>query len=151
MVAQLLSLLLAGEASSLKQRLRMSVIAYALAGLAALMAVLFLFIALYIAAALRWGAIEAAVGFAVAFAVIVAIILAVHQMYLRQYRRELERRRMENASLAATASAMAVIPALLGKNKKVTRAGVGAATLILAAIAGYAAYRQFEQRSRKDG
>jgi len=145
-VAQLLTLLLAGEASDLKRRLRSALITYALAAVAGLLALIFLVVAIYIAAAYRWGAVQAAIGFAVVFALLALIVFGAHRISARAYQRQQRMRRAENATLAAGASAAAAIPALLGKKKL----GANAALLVLAGLGGYAAYRQFEQRSRKD-
>jgi len=146
-VAKLLTLFLAGEASEMKRRLRTALIAYVIGGLAALMAFIFFLVAAFIAAAFRWGAVEAAVGFAIGFAVIAIVVLGVYQLTAQARRRELERRRAANASMAASASAMTAIPALLGKK------GLGAnvALLVLAGLGGFAAYRQFEQRNKDHG
>jgi len=145
-VAQLLTLLLAGEASDLKRRLQSALITYAVAAVAGLLALIFLVVALYIAAAFRWGAMEAAIGFAVFFALIALIVFTTHKLSRRAYRRQQQLRRAEQATLAASASAAAAIPALLGKKTM----AANAALLLLAGVGGYAAYRQFEQRSRKD-
>lgn len=146
-MARLLTLLLAGEASDMKRRLRIALIVYAIGAFAAVMAFIFLMIAAYIAAAFRWGAVEAAIGFAIGFAVLAIVILGIYRITAEARRREQQRRRTENAAMAASASAAAAIPALLGKK------GLGAnlAILALAGLGGFAAYRQFEQRSKKDG
>jgi len=146
-VAKLLTLFLAGEASDMKRRLRTALIAYVIGGLAALMAFIFFLVAAFIDAAFRWVAVEAAVGFAIGFAVIAIVVLGVYQLTAQARRRELERRRAANASMAASASAMTAIPALLGKK------GLGAnvALLVLAGLGGFAAYRQFEQRNKDHG
>lgn len=145
-MAQLLTLLLAGEASDLKRRLRSALITYVVAAVAGLMALIFLVVAIYIAAALRWGALEAAIGFAVVFALLALIVFVAHKVSTRARKREQSLRRAENATLAAGASAAAAIPALLGKKK----VGANAALLVLAGLGGYMAFRQFQQRSRND-
>lgn len=145
-MVQLITLLLAGEASDLKRRLQSALITYAIAAIAGLLALIFLVVAVYIAAAIRWGAMEAAIGFAVIFALLALIVFVAHRISARAYRQKQRLRRAENASLAASASAAAAIPALLGKKTM----AANAALLLLAGLGGYAAYRQFEQRSRND-
>lgn len=146
-MAQLLTLLFAGEASDMKQRLRTALISYMLGAFAVLMALVFFIVAAYIAAAFRWGAVQAAVGFAIGFLLLGLVVLGAYKIAVEARKREQQRRRAANATMAASASAMTMLPALLGKK------GIGAnvALLVLAGVGGYAAYRQFEQRRKNGG
>lgn len=146
-MAQLLTLLLAGEASDMKRRLRAALISYMLGAFAVLMALVFFIVAAYIAAAFRWGAVQAAVGFAIGFLLLGLVVLGAYKIAVEARRREQQRRRAANATMAASASAVTMLPAVLGKK------GIGAnvALLVLAGLGGYAAYRQFEQRRKNDG
>lgn len=146
-MAQLLTLLLAGEASDMKQRLRTALISYILGAFAIMMALLFFVVAAYVAAAFRWGAVQAAIGFAIGFLLLGLVVLGAYKITVEARKREQQRRRAANATMAASASAMTMLPAMLGKK------GIGAnvALLVLAGVGGYAAYRQFEQRRKNDG
>lgn len=146
-MAQLLTLLLAGEASDMKQRLRTALISYILGAFAIMMALLFFVVAAYVAAAFRWGAVQAAIGFAIGFLLLGLVVLGAYKITVEARKREQQRRRAANATMAASASAMTMLPAMLGKK------GIGAnvALLVLAGVGGYAAYRQFEQRRKNGG
>ena len=146
-MAQLLTLLLAGEASDMKQRLRTALISYILGAFAIMMALLFFVVAAYVAAAFRWGAVQAAIGFAIGFLLLGLVVLGAYKIKVEARKREQQRRRAANATMAASASAMTMLPAMLGKK------GIGAnvALLVLAGVGGYAAYRHFEQRRKNGG
>lgn len=146
MLAQLFTLLAAGEASNVKRRLRLALLSYVAAFIAALLAMIFVVLAAYIAAAFTWGALPSAIGFAIGFGMIAAAILIAYRIASGIRHRERQRQRAADATMLASASAVTAIPAMLGK-----KGALNPLLLALVGIGGFAAYRQFQQRSRKNG
>lgn len=140
MLARLFATLATGEAGLIKQRVKTAAIAYAVALVAGVLAVVFLLVAGYLAAAVRWGAIDAAFWFGIGFTVLTALILIVYKIVAAAQRRAQRRKRAADASAMAGASAMAMLPAIVGK-----KGGTTVVLLGLAALAGYAAYREFDR------
>lgn len=140
MFARLFALLATGEAGLIRQRVKTAAIAYTVAFVAAVLAVVFLLVAGYLAAAVRWGAIDAAFWFGIGFAVLTGLVLIAYKIVAAAQRRAQRRKRAADASMLAGASAMAMLPAIAGK-----KGGTTAILLGLAALAGYAAYREFNR------
>lgn len=140
MLARLFALLATGEAGLIKQRVKTAAIAYTLALTMAVLALVFLLVAGYLAAAVRWGAINAALWIGIGFAVLTGLVLIVYKIVSAAQRRAQRRKRAADASMMAGASAMAMLPAIIGK-----KGGTTAILIGLAGLAGYAAYRQFDR------
>lgn len=142
MLARLVSLLAAGEASAVKRRIKTALIAYLAAALCAVLALAFLVLAAYLAAAVEWGAFDAAIFFGLGFVALTGVILLVHQIVARAQQRELRRKRAADATTLAGASALALLPSLVSR-----KGGTSVLLTGLAALAGYAAYREYHRRS----
>jgi uncharacterized membrane protein (DUF485 family) len=129
-IGSLIAAFLSGEAGLAIERTKRAAVAYAIAGILALVGVIFLLIAAYAYAAREFGPITAALGFGIGFVLIGGIVIAVHQIRARiEQKRIAARRKKDLAGLGATA-AIAAIPTLLqGRGGKAS----GAAALILPA------------------
>lgn len=143
MLGRLLALLATGEAAGLKQRVKSAAIAYGIIAIATLLALAFLLLAAYLAAAARWGAIEAALWFGVGFLMVSAVAFAIYRLVARAQRRARRQQRMDTG-LVAGASAMALLPTVLGK-----KAGGIGLLLVLASVAGLVAYREVTRSTGK--
>lgn len=143
-LATLIASIASGEAADAVRRARVAAIAYAIAGLLALVGVLFLLVAAYIAAAMRFGPVATGLAFGFAFLIIAAIIVTVHGVSSKREARRVARRRGTEMKAVASAAAIAALPTLL--------AGRGKLTLIAPALAvlGYAIYHENRRRSRGD-
>lgn len=141
MLGRLITALAAGEVSEVKQRLRLAAVCYLIMGFMIVMALMFFIVAAYIAAAFRWGPLEAAIGFAVGFTLIAIITLAVYKIITLARKRAQKRRLAEDATMLAGASAVAALPALLGKV-----GGINPILIALAGLGGFALFRQFDKR-----
>ncbi|MCT8989673.1 hypothetical protein NYR54_05095 [Chelativorans sp. SCAU2101] len=143
MLGRLIALLATGEAAGLKQRVKSAAIAYGIIAVATFLALAFLLLAAYLAAATRWGAIAAALWFGTGFLVLAAIAFAIYRLIANAQRRARRRQRVDTG-LVAGASAITLLPTVLGK--KTGRIGL---LLVLAGIAGFAAYREVTRSTGK--
>jgi hypothetical protein len=137
MLASLLAAFASGETFQAARRIRRTVIAYSLAGLALLVALGFAVGAGYIAAARRYGSIEAAVAFAAGFVLLAVVILIANRIISNMRARSIARKRSSELATIGAAAAIAVLPTLL-------RGKGGLATLLAPAlaVAAYAIYRE---------
>ncbi|WP_309085112.1 hypothetical protein [Chelativorans sp.] len=139
MFARLLALLATGEAAAVKRRLKTAVMFYAAAGLVALLALVFLLVALYLWAAAHWGATATALWFGVGLLIVSGLIFIAYRVTARARRRAAMGKRAE--SMMVGASALAMLPTLVGRRGSWTTALV-----LLAGLAGYAAYNEYMRR-----
>lgn len=140
MFSRIVTLLATGEAASIKRRVKTAVVAYVLLAATGLPALVFLLLAAYLAAAANWGALTSALWFGVGFAVLCGLTFVIYRITAGVERRKQERRRAADAGLLVGASALTMLPALLGR-----RRGATALLLALAGLVGYAAYRTPER------
>ena len=144
MFPRLVALLASGEASVVKRRLKTALMAYVLLAVTGLFALIFLLMAAYLAAAARWGAIGAAFWFGIGFVVIGVIVFATYRILARAQRRAQQHRRAADRSAIAGASALAMLPTLVGR-----KGGAAGLLVVVAGVAGYAAYREFGRLIKK--
>lgn len=142
MLFRLIASVLSGETADALDRLRLTMVLYALAALTAFAGFGFLVGAGFAAAAERWGTIEAALGFGVGFLLLAGFILLVRAIMMRVRRRRAERRRTTEVRTLAGAAAFALLPTIL-------RSGGLGLLAPLAAIAAYGLYR--EMSGHEDG
>ncbi|WP_265515727.1 hypothetical protein [Nitratireductor luteus] len=146
MFARLIALLATGEATLIKRRLKSGLVAYSILALTALLALVFLLLAAYLAATARWGAINAALWFGIGFLVLSLAVFIAYKIVARAQRRAQQRKRVSDTGMLVGATAVAMLPAILGK-----RSGAIGILLTLAGVAGYAAYRENERRRDAGG
>lgn len=144
MLGRLIALLATGEAAGLKQRVKSAAIAYGIIAVATFLALAFLLLAAYLAAATRWGAIAAALWFGTGFLVLAAIAFAIYRLIANAQRRARRRQRVDTGLVAGASAAITLLPTVLGK--KTGRIGL---LLVLAGIAGFAAYREVTRSTGK--
>ncbi|MDQ6433596.1 hypothetical protein RB623_05970 [Mesorhizobium sp. LHD-90] len=142
MLASLIAGLATGETLAALRRAKRAAIAYAAAGVLALVGIVFLLVAGAIWAAERYGATEATLVIGVAFLVLAGLVLIVHKLTSQARARAAARRRNRDFTKAAVAAGIAVAPALL-------RGRAGTAVLLAPAIAAIA-YAIYRENSRPD-
>ncbi|WP_163271640.1 hypothetical protein [Chelativorans alearense] len=140
MFSRFIALLAAGEAANVKRRVKAAVVGYVLVAATGLPALAFLLLAAYLAVAARWGPLASALWFGSGLAVLCGLTFVVYRTVAGAQRRKQEQKRAADAGLLMGASALTVLPALLGR-----RRGAAALLLALAGLAGYAAYREHER------
>jgi len=143
MFARLIALLATGEAAAVKRRIKAAVVSYVVAGFLGLLAIIFLVLAAYLAAAERWGSIAAAIGFGLCLLVLSVVVFIAYRITARSRRRAEMSRRAE--SMMVGASALAVLPTLVGKKRNWLTAAI-----VLAGLASYAAYSELTRKGRRD-
>ncbi len=144
MLGSLIATILSGEALEAARRARSAAIAYAVAGLLALLGVGFLVGAGFVAAARRFGTIETALAFGFAFLVIALAIVAIHSMSEKRRKKAAASRRAADVATIAGVAAVTLLPTLLRGRSAV--GGIAAAAL---GILAYGIYR--ENIRPKDG
>jgi len=140
MFARLFALLATGEAAAIKRRLRTAIVFYAAAVSTAFMALVFLVLSAYLWAASHWGATRTAMWFGIGFLLLSAVIFIAYRVTARARRRAAMGKRAETMMVGA--SALAMLPSLVGRRARWTMP-----LILLAGLAGYAAYREFERRT----
>lgn|SRR5690606_28680936 len=142
MLARLIALLATGEVAAVRRRVRSAAAFYAAIGVTLVLGLFFLVLAGYLAVAIRRGPIEAALWFGIGFLVVGLLLFAVYKAIAGRRKAEADRRA---ESLLASASALAVVPVLLGKKGR-----WAAFLMLLAGAGGYAVWRELERKSRKN-
>lgn len=135
------SVILAIAGANLRKKLdqaRRAAVFYAMAGMALAVGLAFLLLAAFIFAAERYGALPAALGFGGAFVVLALLLLAIYSLGGgRPSPRRAEEERADQMKALATAVAIGAAPAIIR-----SMGVVGAVALPLAALIGYAIYRE---------
>jgi heme A synthase len=143
MLASLIASFASGETMVAVRRARRALIAYTLAGLAALVGIGFLIGGAYIWTAHHYGWTRAAVGFGVGFLLLAGLVLLINKLMSGAQKRRESRRRNKDLTALAAASALAVLPNLFrGK------AGLGTILGPALAVVAYEIYRE-NRKSRR--
>ena len=137
MLATLIASVLSGEATEAIARSRRAIVAYALAGILALVGAGFLLAAGYISLSSRIGSFAAALWFGGGAIFLALLILVIHRIVASIRARRVARRRRTEMTAVASAAAVAALPVLLsGKGR-----GLALLAPAVAAIA-YAVWRE---------
>lgn len=137
MLGPLITGVVTGEAAIAAKRAKAAVGAYATAGILVLIGVAFLLVAAFVATARRIGPLDAALALGGGFLAVGVLLIVFHRIgAAREARRDAARRARE-AGTIGSATAAALVPALLGSRHRLTVLG-----LLGAAAAGYAIYRE---------
>lgn len=149
MIGSLIAAFLSGEAGLAIERTKRAAVAYAVAGLLALVGVIFLLIAAYAYAAREIGPITAALSFGGGFLLVGIVIVAVYQIRARaEQRRIAAKRKKDLYGLGATA-AIAAIPTLMqGRGGKATGAAAALAPIVIGVA--YALYKRRRDADHSD-
>ena len=140
MLASLIASMATGEIMDGIRRAKSAVVAYLLAGLAALVGVSFLIAAAFSWIASIYGTIYTALGFGGVFILVAIIVIVAHRMSERSQKRLAQQRRSHDMKAMAQTAAMIVVPALIA------RGGVGGLAAPLLALLGYGIYRENRPR-----
>lgn len=138
MLGPLLAAFVSGETGLAIQRAKRAAIAYAVAGVFALVAVIFLMLAGYHYAARALGPIAAALWIAGGFLVIAVLVVVIHQFRAAAIAKQAARKRQTDAVTLGTTAALAALPSLLRSRKGATAAFIGPIGLAVA----YALYKR---------
>lgn len=137
MLAPLITGVVTGEAAIAAKRAKAAVGAYAMAAILVLIGVGFLLVAAYVATARKIGPLDAALALGGGFLAVGLLIVLLHRIgAARRARRDAERRARE-ATAIGSATAAALVPALLG-----SRHGLTVLVLLGAAATGYTIFRE---------
>lgn len=141
MLASLIATILSGEALDAFRRTRSAAVAYAAAGLFAIVGLGFLVGASYVAAARRYGTIEAAIAFGAGFLLIALVIVTIHAVRQKNRKKAIEGRRTTDVATMAGVAAVTLLPSLMRG-----RAAAGGLAAAVAALAAYGLYRYYSRR-----
>ncbi len=145
MLATLIASVLSGEASEAVARSRRALVAYALAGLLALVGVGFLIGAGHFALARRVGSFEASLWFGGGAIALALLVVIAHRIAANIRARRIAKRRRTEITAVASAAAVAAVPALLASKGR----GLALLAPALAAVA-YAVWRENNPRRKGD-
>lgn len=140
MLASLIASMATGEIIDAMRRAKSAVVAYLLAGVAALIGVSFLIAAAFSWLASIYGTVYTALGFGGAFILLAIIVVVAHRFSERSQKRLAQQRRAHDMTAMAKTAAMIVVPALIA------RGGVGGVAAPLLALLGYGIYRENRPR-----
>lgn len=152
MLGQLVSAVVTGEAAIAAKRARSAAGAYLLAAVLLLIGIGFLLVAAFVAVASQIGPLYAALALGGTFLILGLVLILLHRAEAaRQAKRDAERRARE-ATAIGNATALALLPPLLGALPSLKgRHAVTALGIAGAAAAGYAIFRENQPRPFRYG